>query len=695
MTTYNTQNPLGSAAPKDLYDNAENLDYFSNGTNPFYQDRFGAARRSLTGIQNEFNASQIGREAQFQDFLAASAFVFIGDYGAGLNFTNRSQYMIRDGVPYRLAASTTLPYTTTGNWTLEQTNFTPISDDQLLRQDLAESTGSTLVGYKQRTVQAKLDEFVSVKDFGAVGDGIADDTAAIQAALDASLNVYVPQGVYRLSATLQARPRTRLHGAIAENTLFKRNGADYGNTLELGEETSSPANNANLAHVSGIWFQRDFTYTPGVTTAIPDPLSAGTCHVKLNGGQKAIIEDCMLWNTPILIDVVSSSLVTIRNNGLLSMIYDNQVPGLREGFAAIQLRNSGIMPGHTQLVNIHGNHINGGYFSVSRPVTTGTVTANMVECIGALYGVYVTACEGLNIYDNYLGAFNQNNVYLNATGLITNVKFFGNFVDGSREYAFVMGSTVGNPTVGVQIFGNDFNLQLINLGAIYVLGFGWPAVTKLSICGNNIENSIQTPILLFNAVGVNIVGNQISAYNVRRGGDTNSLYAAGILVGTGSEKVFATGNSYGGNVNSLGSGNGCKWGIYFDGGTQGYAHDENDLGRSLAADEPLVVGGTAVPVSPVQVRHLASTGNFQLLPSHAVYIRVGTATTATVAALPGAPLVGQEILFKDESNASAFPIVIQDTATSIPIDGAANLNITVTGEFVRLRYNGAQWNRIG
>lgn len=133
---YNTGNPLGSSDFKDLSDNAVDFDKYSNGPDPTYPNRLGALKLSISGMNEEFNNAQEGREAAFQEFLSDSAFIFIGDYGPGLNFTNRSQYLIRDGVPYRLAPGATLPYTTSGNWALEVSNFTPVSSDDILRQDL-------------------------------------------------------------------------------------------------------------------------------------------------------------------------------------------------------------------------------------------------------------------------------------------------------------------------------------------------------------------------------------------------------------------------------------------------------------------------------------------------------------------------------------------------------------------------------
>lgn len=46
----------------------------------------------------------------------------------------------------------------------------------------------TFVGDVTRTVDSKMKDVVSVNDFGAVGDGITDDTAAIQAAINSIIH---------------------------------------------------------------------------------------------------------------------------------------------------------------------------------------------------------------------------------------------------------------------------------------------------------------------------------------------------------------------------------------------------------------------------------------------------------------------------------------------------------------------------
>ena len=66
----------------------------------------------------------------------------------------------------------------------------------------------------------------NVRDFGAKGDGVANDTAAIQRAIDAGGTVYIPGGVY-VTGTLYLRSNGGLELAQDATLLASRNPADY------------------------------------------------------------------------------------------------------------------------------------------------------------------------------------------------------------------------------------------------------------------------------------------------------------------------------------------------------------------------------------------------------------------------------------------------------------------------------------
>lgn len=139
---------------------------------------------------------------------------------------------------------------------------------------LSASTGSTLVGTTNggtgsvtRTVASKLNDTVSVKDFGAVGDGVTDDTAAINLALTYA-NTAV-SGKYKI---LQFEPGTYLvapGGLITifcdidgANTEIKAFDATNAPLLTLGHATAGVVGQRiKLNALTGYGFNYSFTGT--------------------------------------------------------------------------------------------------------------------------------------------------------------------------------------------------------------------------------------------------------------------------------------------------------------------------------------------------------------------------------------------------------------------------------------------------
>nr|HCI7987331.1 hypothetical protein [Klebsiella pneumoniae] len=209
---YNTGNQRPSNSMKDLNDNALAYDDFLNGDADEVIDRLGKSiptiRKTIRDANDKFHSqitlqdtlflnSQIDKENRFTSFLDSSGYVFLGDYQNGpFQFSARNQYIRYNNQHYRLNTATDVGFTTTGtdaaSFANDVTHFV-LMDGDTLRQNLdsgEEGMGGDLVTPKKgrapeaanltRTVSNLLLDGVAGlrKNFGAVGDGYHDDTAA-------------------------------------------------------------------------------------------------------------------------------------------------------------------------------------------------------------------------------------------------------------------------------------------------------------------------------------------------------------------------------------------------------------------------------------------------------------------------------------------------------------------------------------
>ena len=394
---------------------------------------------------------------------------------------------------------------------------------------LSSSTGSSLVGFiasgtgaVATTVQTKLRQSVSVKDFGAVGNGVTDDTAAIQAALNLGPfhAIYFPAGTY-IASNLTCGADITLVGDGRKNSTIKFKASSAGALLT--------ANNAVRFTMINLGLDGNYVNCPSgsVCLAISGVQSGGT-GFSING--------CGFYNAKLigLYQTGTYSKARISN----CVFQSNQTDGLAANATNLVVEGNVCASNGRFGILAQGNYaqILGNTCNSNGQVATGGAGIGIISCD---YPVV----SGNTCISNGTGVLFSHGIQFNT---VLNGLMSGNFCQGNNGSGLDIYSSTYATCSGNQSANNKFRGIECDTGSTYSV-----------IDGNVVYGNFDVGISCYNTVG-SVVSNNSVIGNGTLGTVTNPLSAApnlpyGIaLIGAGSygNSSMILGNQVSQNVGS-------------------------------------------------------------------------------------------------------------------------------------------------
>jgi hypothetical protein len=272
----------------------------------------------------------------------------------------------------------------------------------------------------QRTVESKLQDVVSVKDFGAVGDGVTDDATAIQAAINAAQGsnrtLVIPGNKsYLIGSGLSVTAPLLIVGEGKKPMLIGTQSLANAQTpiLSLGAATGTTYTLAASIGIGDLWIS--LTSVSGLSKGDIIRISSNTLHYYDNRSQwykgdthliqevdavgNRVRVDMRAWDAyTIPAETITVTCWTPRQYGLKNIGFVHQKPTTNISTIAVQIRRC-IDSTYSDLYVESGTSAGIQLGSSYRPTVENCVVrdSNRGGDLDTGYGIHDLGCVGLHI----------------------------------------------------------------------------------------------------------------------------------------------------------------------------------------------------------------------------------------------------------------------------------------------------------